>query len=292
MSGSGFQYAARAEADPAAVPGVASPARMYDYWLGGKDNFEADRAAARKVQAAIPHAPEAAQQNRAFLGRAVTYLARDRGIRQFLDIGSGLPTRRNVHEIALQVSDGCRVAYVDNDLVALAHARALLATSAGVTVIAGDLRDPKPVLGEAGRLLDFSQPVAVLLLAVLHFIRDEEDPYGAVGVLKDAMAPGSAIAVSHITADGIGTEQSLAAQQVYQGASAPAVPRTKNEVTRFFDGLTLAVPGVTDIGDWPAPPGKPGEPGLPLSLYGGVGLKPKQAPARPGVSPVGVANPR
>jgi O-methyltransferase involved in polyketide biosynthesis len=275
VSGSGFQYAARAEAGPAGVPGVASPARMYDYWLGGKDNFEADRAAARKVQAAIPHAAQAAQQNRAFLGRVVTYLARDQGIRQFLDIGSGLPTRRNVHEIALGADDGCRVAYVDNDPVALAHARALLATSAGVTVIAGDLRDPGPILADAAGLLDLSQPVAVLLLAVLHFIRDTEDPYWAVTVLKDALAPGSAIAVSHITADGIGTEPSLAAQQVYEGASAPAVPRTKDEVIRFFDGLTIAIPGVTDIGDWPAPPGKPEEPGLPLRLYGGVGLKPK-----------------
>ena len=291
MSGSGFQYAARAEADPAAMPGVASPARMYDYWLGGKDNFAVDRAAARKVQVAIPHAPMAARQNRAFLGRVVTYLA-GQGIRQFLDIGSGLPARRNVHEIALGISDGCRVAYVDNDLVALAHARALLATSDGVTVIAGDLRDPGPVLAGAAGLLDFSQPVAVLLLAVLHFIREEEGPYGAVSVLKDAMAPGSAMAVSHITADGIGTEQSLAAQQVYQGASAPVVPRAKAEVTRFFDGLTLAVPGVTDIGDWPAPPGKPEEPALPLSLYGGVGLKPEQAPAQPGVNPAGVASPR
>jgi len=274
MSGSGFQYAARAEADPATVQGVASPARMYDYWLGGKDHFAVDRAAAAEVTKHIPHAAQAAQQNRAFLGRVVTYLARDLGIRQFLDIGSGLPTRRNVHEIALGTDDGCRVAYVDNDLVALAHARALLATSEGVTVIAGDLRDPGPILGWAGEtMLDFSQPVAVLLLAVLHFVPDSDKPYAAVDVLKDALAPGSALAVSHITADGIGTEQSLAAQQVYQeGASAPAVPRTKAEVTRFFDGLTLAIPGVTDIGDWPWPPEKPG---LPLSLYGGVGLKPR-----------------
>jgi len=191
-----------------------------------------------------------------------------------------------VHEIALGTSGGCRVAYVDNDLVALAHARALLATSSVVTVIEGDLRDPGPVLAGAAGLLDFSKPAAVLLLAVLHFVRDDEDPYGAAGVLKNALAPGSALAVSHITADGIGVQQSLAAQQVYQGASAPAVPRAKDEVTRFFDGLTLAIPGVTDIADWPWPPGKPkepkepkepekpGEPALPLSLYGGVGLKP------------------
>jgi len=268
---SGFQYAARAGVDQ--VPGVASPARIYDYWLGGKDNFEVDRAVAAKVQAAIPHAAEAAHQNRAFLGRAVTYLTRQ-GIRQFLDIGSGLPTRRNVHEIAQGVKDGCRVVYVDYDPVAISHARALLATKPGeVTVVEGDLRDPGPILVGAAQLLDFSEPVAVLLLAVLHFVRDEEDPYTAAGMLKDAMAPGSAMAISHITADGIGTEQSLAAQQAYQGASAPAVPRAKAEVTRFFDGLTLAIPGVTDIADWPAPPGKPEEPALPLSLYGGVGLK-------------------
>ena len=273
MSGSGFRYAARAEADPAGVPGIASPARMYDYWLGGKDHFAADRAAADQIARHIPHAAQAAQQNRAFLGRVVTYLARDLGIRQFLDIGSGLPTRSNVHEIALGIDDGCRVAYVDNDLVALAHARALLATSAGVSVIAGDLRDPGPVLGGAGELLDFSQPVAVLLLAVLHFVPDSDKPYAAVDVLKDALAPGSALAVSHITADGIGTKPSLAAQQVYQqGASAPAVTRTLEEVTGFFDGLTLAIPGVSDIGAWPGKP-EPGE--LPLSLYGGVGLVPK-----------------
>jgi S-adenosyl methyltransferase len=273
MSNSGSEFATGSAEERATVrldTTVANAARIYDYLLGGKNNYAADRNAAEAVIRCIPHAAAAARQNRRFLGRVVTYLTRDQGIRQFLDIGSGLPAGSNVHEVAQSAEEGCRVVYVDYDSVAVSHARAYLATSSRVIAVCADLRDPGKILQEAAGLLDFSEPVAVVLSAVLHFLRDGEDPYGVVAVLKDALAPGSAVGISHITADGIGTARSLAAQQVYQSASAPAVPRTLSEITRFFDGLDLVEPGVTDIGLWPA---KAGEARTPLSFYGGIGRK-------------------
>jgi len=251
---------------------VANAARIYDVLLGGKGGYAADVAAAEEIQRHIPHAAEAARQNRRFLGRAVRYLAAEAGIRQFLDIGSGLPTHGYVHEIAKGVNKACRVVYVDYDVVAISHAKALLEReSEHVTAIGGDLRDPGQILLNAGHHLDFSEPVAVLLFAVLHFVPDGWGPQGAVLRLRDAMPRGSAVAISHITGEGIDLEQSQAAQQVYEGASAPAVPRTLAEITQFFDGLDLVDPGVTNIGDWHP---EKGEPELPLSFYGGIGRKP------------------
>jgi hypothetical protein len=276
MSSSGFQFVAAGSAEERATvkldTSVPNAARIYDYLLGGKNNYTADRYAAEAIIRCIPHAAAAARQNRRFLHRVVTYLTRDLGIRQFLDIGSGLPAGNNVHEVAQSADEDCRVVYVDYDSVAVSHARAYLATNNHVIAVCADLRDPGKILQEAAGLLDFSEPVAVLLFAVLHFLRDDENPYGVVAVLKDAMAPGSAVGISHITADGIGTTPSLAAQQVYQGASAPAVPRTREEIARLFDGLAVALPGVTDIACWPAK--NRDEEEIPLSFYGGVGLKP------------------
>jgi hypothetical protein len=245
-------------------------ARIYDFLLGGKSNYAADRAAAKRVLSEIPHSAVAAQQNRAFLRRAVRLLA-DSGIRQFLDIGSGLPTRSNVHEIAQRAVPKSRVVYVDYDSVVVGHARALLEKgSPGVSVVVGDLRDPGKVIRDTEGLLDFRKPVAVLLFAILHFLRDDDKPHEVVRTLTDALAAGGALAVSHITGEGTAPEKNLAAQQVYQGASAPVVPRSRDEVTRFFDGLELMEPGVVDINLWPV---KAAEPDTPLSFYGGVAWK-------------------
>jgi O-methyltransferase involved in polyketide biosynthesis len=245
-------------------------ARIYDLLLGGKDNYAADRAAAERIARHVLHCAAAARQNRRFLGRTVRLLA-ESGIRQFLDIGSGLPTRSNVHEIAQAVLPESRVVYVDYDSVAVSHAKALLEKgSDGVTAVAGDLRDPGRIIRGAQGLLDFTKPVAVLVFAVLHFLADDDKPHEIVRALTDALPPGGALAVSHVTGEGIGPDKSRAAQQVYQRASAPVTPRGLQEITRFFDGLELAEPGVTDIALWPA--AEAGEK-IPLSFYGGVGVK-------------------
>ncbi|HEX7162962.1 MAG TPA: SAM-dependent methyltransferase [Trebonia sp.] len=257
--------------------GHERPERGQDLRLppGRESNYAADRAAAGEIERHIPHAAAAARQNREFVGRVVGHLA-GAGVRQFLDIGSGLPllNGRDVHEIAQRVSPDCRVVYVDYDAVAVSHAKGLLESGAeeSVTAIGGDLRDPGQILRDAKGLLDFGQPVAVLLFAVLHFLRDDEDPHGAVSCLKEALSSGGALAISHITGEGISPDRSRAAQEVYEGASAPAVPRTRDEITRFFDGLHLVAPGVTDIALWP---GKLGEAEIPLSFYGGAGIKPQ-----------------
>jgi O-methyltransferase involved in polyketide biosynthesis len=250
------------------VPNVA---RIYDFLLGGKDNYQADREAADMVLREIPHSALACRQNRDFLARVVRVLA-GAGIRQFLDIGSGLPTQSNVHEIAQAAAPGSRVVYVDYDSVVVAHARALLEKgSPGVMVVHGDLRDPELIIGGARDLIDFSQPVAVLLFAILHFLTDDEKPHQLVRSLTEALAPGSALAVSHVTDEWIEPDKSLAAQKVYQGASAPAVPRSLAGITQFFDGLHMMAPGVTDINLWPT---KATGPQAPLTFYGGVANKP------------------
>jgi hypothetical protein len=250
------------------IPNVA---RIYDFLLGGKDNAAADRDAAGRVMQEIPHSALACRQNRDFLGRVVHYLAAVQGIRQFLDIGSGLPTRSNVHEIAQGIARESRVVYVDYDHVVVTHARALLEKgSPGVMVVQGDVRDPGEIITGAKGLIDFSEPVAVLLFAVLHFLTDGEQPHHVVRSLTQALVAGSVVAVSHITGEATDPEKGMAAQKVYQGVSAPAVPRSREDVTRFFDGLDLTDPGVTDINVWPA---RSLEPVAPLTFYGGVAWK-------------------
>jgi hypothetical protein len=231
---------------------VAHPARVWDYWLGGKDNFAADREAGEKVIEAMPSMDAAARAGRAFLAAAVHFLAAGMGIRQFLDIGTGLPTASNTHEVAQQVGPESRIVYVDNDPIVLTHARALLTSNArGATAyVDADLRDTGKILAEARNVLDFSQPVALMLLHVLHFIPDRDDPYGIVAKLMEPLAPGSYLVLAHATAD-LGTPGFREAVERYNENSAvTATVRSKAEVARFFDGLELVEPGITPVGVW------------------------------------------
>lgn len=250
------------------VPNVA---RIYDYILGGKDNFTADREAAEKVIQAIPGGVAACRLNRAFLGRVVTHLVTRAGISQFLDIGSGLPTTRNVHEIASDLDPAARTVYVDYDPMVISHARAILAQDARVAVVQADVRNPQDITGSppAREVIDFTRPVAILMFAILHFITDDECPARIVGHFRDLIAPGSYLALSHITADHMHHADSHAAQQIYHGASAPVVPRTRRQILRLLDGLQLTSPGLVNIADWPAPP-PDHTPPAPTLFYGGM----------------------
>jgi S-adenosyl methyltransferase len=232
---------------------VAHMARVYDYWLGGKDNFAADRAAAEQAIAANPAILVDVQANRAFLARAVRYLAADCGIRQFLDIGTGIPTANNTHEVAQSVAPECQVVYVDNDPVVLTHARALLTSGPeGVTdYIHADLRDTREILESAARTLDFSRPVAVTLLAILHLIPDTDDPRGIVATLMAAVPPGSYLAISHPAGDVRPAAVAEMAKRVNARLGpARGTMRNRAEVTRFFDGLDLVDPGIVQPQRW------------------------------------------
>jgi hypothetical protein len=235
---------------------VAHSARIYNWFLGGKDNFAADRAAGEASLAANPALRTGPVQNRAFLGRAVRYLTAEAGIRQFLDIGTGIPTADNTHEVAQRVDPSARVVYVDNDPIVLTHARALLTSDpAGATaIVAADLREPAVILAsqEVRTVLDLTEPVALMLVGVLHFVRDDEDPYGIVRTLLGALPPGSHLVLSHVTAD-LNPADIAAGQAAYHAAGLPFEPRTKAEFTRFFDGLELVEPGVTVACDWRSP---------------------------------------
>jgi SAM-dependent methyltransferase len=259
--------------DPRFNPLVAHPARVYNVWIGGKDNFAADRQAAQEVARRRPQVVAGARANRAFLARVVRYLASERGIRQFLDVGP--PAPGSTHEIAQAIDPKCRVVYVDNDPLVLAHARVLLASDpqGACGYLEADLRGPARILREAARTLDFSQPAAVLLIAVLHFIPD--DPAGLVKVLAGALAPGSFIAISHLTAD-------FAPEQVTSGVAAynSLVPagitcRTHAQITALFGGLPLVAPGVVPVAEWRPPIGCQSP--QPADVYAGLAMT-----ARPG----------
>lgn len=254
------------------VPNVA---RIYDYFLGGKDNFEADRRAAAKIEQLIPDSAAACRQNRDFLRGAVRHLAAGAGIRQFLDVGSGLPTADDVHQVVKAASPDARVVYVDYDPVVLLHSQVILEDKrGGVAVAGGDLRNPQGILGneQVLEIIDFSQPVAVLLFAVLHFITDADEPGEILRQFRDVMAPGSWLALSHITGEDVDEEDSRAAQRVYQDASAPVIPRSRAQIIRFFDGLKLASPGLVDISHWPQP-SPVSAPKTRRLLYGGIASK-------------------
>jgi hypothetical protein len=227
-------------------PDIPSTARIYDYYLGGKDNYPADRAAAEHIIASMPSGVvrTAAVQNRKFLMRAVRHLTTDLGIRQFLDIGTGLPTMNSVHQVAQSIAPESRVVYADHDPIVLAHSRNLLHGNERATVIRQDLRDPAGILADPQlrATLDFRQPVAVLLVAVLHFVADTEDPYGAVKALMDPMPAGSYLVISHFTADSF-DEQADAAAQGYQNATSSVHHRTRAEIAEFFAGYDLIDPG-------------------------------------------------
>ncbi|MEV0128916.1 SAM-dependent methyltransferase [Dactylosporangium sp. NPDC050688] len=247
----------------ASIPNVA---RMYDYYLGGYHNFAVDREAAEQILAVFPDTPAAARTNRRFLQRAVRHLAQA-GVRQFLDIGTGLPTQGNVHDM----TDG-RVVYVDNDPVAVAQARSLVDGLDRVAVALADLREPEALLSDpvvAGHL-DFGEPVAILMVSILHFVPDEADPAGLIARLRDATVPGSHLVVSHLTLDGVAAAPAQQGQQVYRRSSAPIVPRGRADILRLFDGYELLDPGLVWLGDW-----RPDDGDAQVSHgYGGVGVKP------------------
>jgi hypothetical protein len=234
----------------ASVPNVA---RIYDYLLGGKDNFASDRQAAMELMSAVPNIVMVCRHNRQFLKRAVRFLAGQKGIRQFIDIGTGLPAQGNVHEIARDIDPDTRVLYVDNDAVVVSHAQALLADAPTVVAINRDLRSPRGIIGHPAcqELIDLDKPVAILLIAILHFIPDDADPCGIVGELKAAMPSGSYLVISHATGDEVPAEVTDQARELYSRANAPAAPRTREGIMRFFDGLKMTGPGLVDVSAWP-----------------------------------------
>jgi len=250
-------------------------ARIYDYLLGGKDNFAADREAAKRLSEAIPDVAAIARDNRSFLGRVVRYLATEAGIRQFLDLGGGLPTQANVHELAQGVAPGAHVVYVDNDPVVVSHGQALLATGDRVAVVFGDLREPDAILAhpEVRALIDLSQPVAVLCTSTLHFIADEAGPRTLIAAYRDRLASGSYLAITHAIHEEELTEEGRQAEGVYQQASSQLHVRPWADVERFFDGFELVEPGFTWLAEWRPEPGT-APVGRLHSMRGGVGRKP------------------
>ncbi|MGW1893607.1 SAM-dependent methyltransferase [Streptomyces sp. NPDC002004] len=252
---------------------VPSVSRIYDYYLGGSHNFEVDREAARRAMEFMPGLPKIMQANRAFMRRAVRYAA-EQGITQFLDIGSGIPTFGNVHEVAQSASPGARVVYVDHDPVAVAHSRAVLEGNADAGVVAADLRKPRDILTSEPvvRLLDLGRPVALLLVAVLHFLEDADDPYAAVAELRDALAPGSLLIVTHAALDGIPVpaEQAGGAVGVYRDIRSPLIMRTRDEIARFFEGYDMVEPGLVPMPQWRPDTSEEEDP-YSFSGYGGVG---------------------
>ena len=254
------------------------PARIYDYGLGGKNHFAVDREMAEKAWAAMPTGRTAARENRAFLGRVVRYLAAEEGIRQFLDIGTGLPTTDNVHEVAQRVAPEARIVYVDNDPLVLAHARALLTSSpeGRTAYIPADLRDPGSILTNpvTREVIDFTQPVALMLVAILHFIQDEDKPTEIVRTLVSALAPGSFLVASHLTGEH-DRDAWATIERDYRAAGMSAQWRDSDEFAQVaFTGLEMVPPGVVLVSEWrpdsDGPQPRPSE----VSFYGGVARKP------------------
>jgi len=258
---------------------VPNAARVYDYLLGGTDNFEVDRAAADANNAVLPGGIAAAQAevraNRDFLGRAVRWLVDTAGIRQFLDIGTGIPNADNVHAIAQEAAPESRIVCVDYDPVVLAHAHTLLKSTAegAAAFIPGDLREPDTILAQAAGTLDLGQPTALVLLGLLYLVPDEDDPHGIVRHLVDALAPGSYLVVSHMTAD-FNPEMLQLAERLNETMAEPFIMRPRAEVERFFDGLELVPPGVVQVGAWQQGGAPAAEPGPITAYYVGVGRKP------------------
>lgn len=245
-----------------------STARMYDYYLGGKDNYPVDREAADKVVAEHPQQRQLARNNRAFLVRAVRSIAQD-GIAQFVDVGTGIPTSPSVHEVAREVHPGARVVYVDNDPVVLAHNRALLNPDDGVTTIDGDMRDPEGILGnrELQHLIDFDHPVGVLFVSVFHFVPGDE-PQRIVSRFRDAMAPGSYLAASVGTSEGLSEEDIARISGGYSSAAVSTIARPREQIEELFAGSDLLEPGLVDVSQWRA-----AEPQTHVKILAGVGRK-------------------
>jgi len=278
MAGDGSSASSGAVSEPDEAPdfdtSVAHVARVYNYWLGGKDNFAADRAAAEQAMAAFPDIVLSARANRAFLRRAVSYLVREAGIRQFLDIGTGIPTANNTHEVAQSLASDSRIVYVDNDPAVLAHARALLTTTPdGATdYIDADLRHAHLILAKAAQTLDFTKPVAVMLMAILQQLSEADDPYQVVATLMAALPSGSYLALSHPAKDIHATEMAAMAAQLNRMMAEKVTFRAEAEVAPFFAGLELVEPGMTNVPDWRPETGE--EAASPAALWAGVARKP------------------
>jgi S-adenosyl methyltransferase len=255
---------------------VAHIARVQDYWLGGKDNFRADREAGDEAVEAFPGLVASVRANRAFLARSVRHLAAEAGIRQFLDIGTGIPSANNTHEVAQSIAPESRIVYTDNDPAVLAHARALLtSTPEGATdYLDADLRDTDKILAEAGHTLDFSRPIAVMLVAILHLIPDEDDPRGIVTRLMAAVPPGSHLVISHPASDLRATAEATAemARRLNRLMAQRVIPRSHAEITRFFEGLELLEPGIVRGPEWRPDSGRGTT--VPSNMWAGLARKP------------------
>ncbi|MCX4672036.1 SAM-dependent methyltransferase [Streptomyces sp. NBC_01381] len=255
---------------------MPSVSRIYDYYLGGSHNFEVDRDAARRAMEFMPGLPKIMQANRAFMRRAVRF-AVDEGISQFLDIGSGIPTFGNVHEVAQQADPDARVVYVDHDPVAVAHSRAVLEGNDRAGIVAADLRKPRDILGssEVKGLLDLERPVALLLVAVLHFVEDAYDPYTAVAELRDALAPGSVVVLTHASYEGmpIPAEQAGQTVGVYKDIRNPLIMRSREEIARFFEGYDMVEPGLVPMPHWRPDTSPEEEDPYAFSGFAGVGRR-------------------
>jgi len=266
------------ESEPQGIPGINTrvphPARVYDYFLGGKDNFEADRVAAEAGIKAFPKTAESARASRAFLRRVVRFLTAEAGIRQFLDIGTGLPSGENVHQVAQSLAPETRIVYADNDPIVLRHAQALLrgSTEGAIAYLDADLREPGKILGEAAKTLDFSRPIGLLLLGILHNVGDDYDPHGIVRGLVQAIPAGSYLAICHLTADIYPELADFAKALNERQLDAPLVLRDHAQVTSFFDGLDLVEPGVVQLSKWR--PQSEVESAAAAALWGGVARKP------------------
>jgi trans-aconitate methyltransferase len=269
---------------------VPHPARIYDYLLGGTDHFPVDAGAAEHVTSNLPRGSDSARRivraNRQFLARTVRYLAGEAGVRQFLDLGTGIPSVDNVHGVAQRTAPESRIVYVDNDPIVLAHAHILLdsAPEGAAAYIEGDVRDPEPILRQAADTLDFDRPIGLVIIGVLHFLGDEEDPYGIVSRFLEALAPGSYLAVSHLAVDIQAEEMAEMARRYTENVPEPMVLRSRSDVARFFDGLELVQPGLVSIDQWgqadaadvPAsasPPDETSEDAT-IPVHGAVGRKP------------------
>jgi SAM-dependent methyltransferase len=253
---------------------MPSVSRIYDYYLGGSHNFEVDREAARKAMEFMPGLPKIMQANRAFMRRAVRYAA-DEGITQFLDIGSGIPTFGNVHEVAQAARPGAHVVYVDHDPVAVAHSQAVLGGNENADVVAADLLKPQELLAspQVQRLIDLNRPVALLLVAILHFVEDADDPYRAVAELRDALAPGSLLVLTHASYEGIPLPPGRAegAVDVYKSIRNPLIMRSRDEIARFFEGYDMVEPGLVPMPNWRPDTAPEDEDPYVFSGFAGVG---------------------
>ncbi|MFB7495606.1 SAM-dependent methyltransferase [Streptomyces sp. NPDC056161] len=254
---------------------VPSVARIHDFYLGGSYNFEVDRQAARKAMEFLPGLPKIMQANRAFMRRAVRFAAGE-GVTQFLDIGSGIPTFGSVHEVARRARPDARVVYVDHDPVAVAHSQTVLAGEEDAGVVAADLRKPQEILAspEIRRLIDLNRPVALLLVAILHFVEDADDPYGAVAELREALAPGSLLILTHASYEGmpLPPERAQGAVDVYRDIRNPLIMRSRDEIARFFEGYDMVEPGMVAMPRWRPEESEPDdEDPFAFSGFAGVG---------------------